>query len=84
MLSSFQFEQEIVWLIGTYVDYVWTKVFIGDSELKIEKFFGYLKFKYKNSGDSLGHISILGLCFFENVLVGLSVSFEVTRLGMCA
>ena len=59
-LPSSQFEQEIVWLIGTYVDYVWTKVFIGDSELKIEKFFGFLKFKYKNSGGSLGHISGLG------------------------
>ena len=59
-LPRSQFEQEIVWLIGSYVDYVWTKVLIGDSELKIEKFFGFLKFKYKKSGSSLGQIPGLG------------------------
>ena len=39
-LPKSQFEKEIVWLMGTYVEYVWSKVFTGDSELKIEKFLG--------------------------------------------
>ena len=48
-LPRTQFEEEIVWLISIYVNYVWNIVFIGDSEIKLEKFFGFLKFKYKNS-----------------------------------
>jgi hypothetical protein len=59
-LPRTQFEEEIVWLISIYVNYVWNIVFIGDSEFKLEKFFGFLKFKYKNSGVSLGWISGLG------------------------
>ena len=42
------------------VNYVWNIVYIGGSELKLVKFFGFLKFKYKNSGVSLGWIPGLG------------------------
>ena len=31
------------------IDIVWNFVYIGRSELKLEKFFGFLKLKYKNS-----------------------------------
>jgi hypothetical protein len=37
-LPRTQFEEEIVWLISTYVNYVWNIVYIENSELKLEKF----------------------------------------------
>ena len=49
-----------MWLISSFVNYVWNIVYIGDSDLKLEKFFGFLKFKYKNSGGGLGWIPGLG------------------------
>ena len=37
-----------VWLMGTFVSWVWEEIFIrGAPVLKKEHFFGYLKFKYK-------------------------------------
>ena len=46
-LPRTQFEQEIVWLVSTYVRYVWTNFVVEDSAVKLEKFFGFLTFKYK-------------------------------------
>ena len=40
-------ETEIVWLVGSYVLYVWEMVHIKKLEVKLEKFFGFLTFKYK-------------------------------------
>ena len=40
-------DSEIVWLISSYVLYVWETVHVKISEVKLEKFFGYLTFKYK-------------------------------------
>ena len=47
----------ITWLISQYVDYAWRKFSISDSGLNINKFYGFLTFKYKESGymwDSIG------------------------------
>ena len=41
-------EPEFVWLIGKFSFYAWTTVFIKDSDVKIDKFIGFLKFKFKN------------------------------------
>ena len=60
LLARTLFEEESVWLISTFVNYVWNTVYIGDSDLKLEKFFGFLKFKFKNCGVSLGWIPGLG------------------------
>ena len=38
---------ETVWLISTYVLYVWEMMYVKKLEVKLEKFFGYLTFKYK-------------------------------------
>ena len=46
-LPRTQFEQEIVWLVINYVRYVWTNFVVEDSAVKLEKFFGFLTFKYK-------------------------------------
>ena len=40
-------ETEIVWLVGSYVLYVWEMVHIKKLGVKLEKFFGFLTFKYK-------------------------------------
>ena len=60
-LPSTQSEQEIVWLIGNFVWYVWNSLFIRNSEVRLEKLFGYLTFKYKMdkklSGMRLGQIT---------------------------
>ena len=40
-------DAEIVWLISSYVLYVWETVHTKILEVKFDKFFGYLTFKYK-------------------------------------
>jgi hypothetical protein len=64
ILPSTQFEQEIVWLISNYVRYVWTTCYVGDSDVKLDKFFGFMTFKYKmdknTCGITLGQIAGLG------------------------
>ena len=40
-------ETEIVWLVSCYVLYVWEIVHIKKLEVKQDKFFGFLTFKYK-------------------------------------
>ena len=39
--------REISWLISTYVLYVWETVHIKKKEVKLDKFFGFLTFKFK-------------------------------------
>ena len=42
------FENEILWLIGTTVQKFWSEIYCKSSSLiKVESFFGFLKFKYK-------------------------------------
>ena len=40
-------DSEIVWMISSYVLYVWEMVHVKKVEVKLDKFFGYLTFKYK-------------------------------------
>ena len=40
-------DSEIVWMISSYVLYVWEMVHVKKIEVKLDKFFGYLTFKYK-------------------------------------
>ena len=46
-LPRTQYEQEIVWLVGNFVGYVWDNVYIRNSEVRLEKLFGFLTFNYK-------------------------------------
>ena len=57
VLPKTGFEQGIVWLISSYVGYVWEHCYARDTTVVLEKFFGFLSFKYKNSGVSLGQNS---------------------------
>ena len=40
-------DSEIVGMISSYVLYVWEMVHVKKTEVKLDKFFGYLTFKYK-------------------------------------
>ena len=40
-------DTEIVWLLSSYVLYVWEMVHVKRLEVKLDKFFGFLTFKYK-------------------------------------
>ena len=40
-------DAEIVWMVSYYVLYVWEMVHVKRLEVKLDKFFGFLTFKYK-------------------------------------
>ena len=40
-------DTEIVWLVSSYVLYVWEMVQVKKLDVKLDKFFGFLTFKYK-------------------------------------
>ena len=39
--------QEILWLVSNYILYVWETVSMKKQDVKLEKFFGFLTFKFK-------------------------------------
>ena len=41
------YDREIVWLVSSYVHYVWEMVQAKKQEVRLDKFFGFLTFKYK-------------------------------------
>ena len=49
-------ENEIVWLLSQYVHYTWMHFSSKQTELKLEEFFGFLSWKYKNRSASVGNI----------------------------
>ena len=62
-LPEGDFQHEMLWLVGKYVHYVWSTVQVKESTVHLEKFIGYLKFKFKNEESSLilhGLVNILG------------------------
>ena len=54
VLPKTKYEPGIVWLISSYVGYVWEQCYVRESGVVLEKFFGFLTFKYENSDVSLG------------------------------
>ena len=51
-------DKEIVWLLTHYVLYVWDNVHVKESDVKLDQFIGYLKFKYKESPIKLNKLQI--------------------------
>ena len=50
----------VVWMIGVYVGYIWQRSTEGD--IDFGKFFGFLSFKYKETGSNvIGHINALDI-----------------------
>ena len=44
---SSSYEMEIIWLVSSYVMYVWDTVYVRGVEVKLEQFFGFLTYKYR-------------------------------------
>ena len=47
MFPRSRFEKELIWLVSSYVQYVWDTVHVRGADVSAEQFFGFLKFKYK-------------------------------------
>ena len=59
LVPETQYEQEMVWLIGNFISYAWNNSYVRNRVVKVEKFFGFLTYKYKTSMLKFGQI--LGL-----------------------
>ena len=47
MFPKSRLERELIWLVSSYILYVWDSVYVRGADVKAEQFFGYLRFKYK-------------------------------------
>ena len=41
------YDQENVWLVSSYVLFVWENICVRGAEVKLEQFFGFLTYKYR-------------------------------------
>ena len=46
-LPSSAYDQENVWLISSYVLFLWENICVRGAEVKLEQFFGFLTYKYR-------------------------------------
>ena len=42
-----EYVKEMLWLISNYVSFVWTSIMELGTEISMEKFFGFLTFKFR-------------------------------------
>jgi hypothetical protein len=58
------FDMEVVWLVSSYVLFVWENIFVRDAGVKLDQFFGFLTYKYKEhqnlSSPKLKHMNGIG------------------------
>ena len=47
MFPKSRLDKELIWLVSSYVLYVWDSVYVRGAEVRAEQFFGFLRFKYK-------------------------------------
>ena len=47
LLPKSRLDKELVWLISSYVLYVWDSIYTRGADVKADQFFGFLRFKYK-------------------------------------
>ena len=47
MFPKSRLDKELIWLVSSYVWYVWDSVHVRGADVRAEQFFGFLKFKYK-------------------------------------
>ena len=56
-------DMEVVWLVVTYVEFVWTEKFMRNKIVKLEYLMGHIKLCYRSNQVSrkptLGHISYI-------------------------
>ena len=46
-LPHSDYEQEMVWLVCSYVMFMWDTVHVRSADVKLDQFFGYLTYKYR-------------------------------------
>ena len=51
-------DREMVWMLTHYVLYVWDSLHVKESDVKLDQFIGYLKFKYKEAPIKLNDLQI--------------------------
>ena len=51
-------EREMIWMLTYYMLYVWDSVYVKESDVKLDQFIGYLKFKFKESPMKLNNLQI--------------------------
>ena len=47
MFPKSRLDKELIWLVSSYVLYVWDSVYVRGADVRAEQFFGFLRFKYK-------------------------------------
>ena len=56
-------ENDLTWLVGQYVGFVWSKIYVAGDNVSLETFIGFLKFKYReftmSSGMELRQLGVL-------------------------
>ena len=52
-------DKEMVWMLTHYVLFLWDSVHVKESDVKLEQFIGYLKFKLKETPIQLNNLQIL-------------------------
>ena len=62
MFPKSRFDRELIWLVSSYVQYVWNSVYVRGADVRAEQFFGFLRYKYKElqTGSSI-HLKNLQL-----------------------
>ena len=51
-------DKEMVWMLTHYVLYVWDSLHVKESDVKLDQFIGYLKFKFKEAPVQLKDLKI--------------------------
>ena len=51
-------DKEMVWMLTHYVLYVWNSLYVKESDVKLDQFIGYLKFKFKEASIKLNDLQI--------------------------
>ena len=74
-LPSSAYDQANVWLVSSYVLFVWEDIFFRGAEVKLEQFFGFLTYKYREhqawSRTQLKHIDGISWLLLVTVTVWL-------------
>jgi len=50
---STTYDQEVTWLLANYVQFVWDRTYVRERNKRLDTFFGFLKFKYREILGSL-------------------------------
>ena len=49
IIPASTFKWEMIWLISSYVHYAWETVYVGNSCVQIDRLFGFLRFKFRQT-----------------------------------